>query len=156
MDILDRILVRIRNEANYTDLTQEQLFAFTDLLAMSMAIDRHIATQERDAITQLVARFDWPQGKPSEHIINQSVRRAWDILESTAEARQDYCIELGRTLKTPWLKALAYESCIRIIYADGHIAQPEQELIALLRLALQIDDAQAQTLEAKASAPVQP
>lgn len=149
MDILQRLLIRLNTDARYPELTQEQLYAFTDLLALSMAIDRHIAIQERNVISELIQQFDWPQGKPSEHMINQSVRRAWDILEASEETQQDYCLELGRTLKDEWLRVLTYEACLKIIYADGHVAQPEQALIILLQRALNISPTRAQELEDK-------
>lgn len=153
MDILQRLLIRLHGDARYPELTQDQLYAFTDLLALSMAIDRHIATQERDTITTLVQQFEWPQGKPSEHTINQSVRRAWDILEASEETQQDYCLELGRVLKDDWLRQLTYEACLKIVHADGHLAQPEQALMVLLQRALNITPERAQELEAKLNAP---
>ena len=72
--LLDRALKHVFNDNRYHTLSRIQIEAYTDLLAMAMVIDHHIAQQERDLITHHLEQFEWPESRPSEHFINQSVR----------------------------------------------------------------------------------
>ena len=150
MDLLHRLIARLTQEPRHATLTHAQLVALSDLVALSMTIDRHIATQEREAIDALLLKLPWPPGQPAEQAIHQSVRRAWSTIEGGAQALEAHCVALSDALGSTWLRELAFESCLKIIHADGHLSQPEQALLTTLERTLGLAPARALALREQA------
>jgi len=151
-NLLERVLDRFVTDNRFSTVAQSQLEAFSDLLAIAMIIDRHIAEDERDAISEALEQFDWPGARPSEHFVNRSVHRAWDILageEPHAEVLA-YCKDIAARLEDDWLRENAFIATIRIINADNKIEPDEADLIDYIQKAFDLDDERVRTLTARA------
>ena len=149
-------LDRIRRTFLFTDnryktLTRSQREAFADLVALAMVVDKHVARSEREAVARALEAFDWPSDHPSEHFINQSVQRAWQLLGgATPDANiLAYCRELRDRLVDDWLIESAYIAVLEVIESDEEIDEMELRLIAYMKEAFGIDEAQARELEAR-------
>lgn len=146
--LLERALSHFITDNRYQTLTQVQVEAYTDLLAVAMVIDHHIAQQERDLITTLLERFEWPSSRPSEHFINQSVRRAWGLLEAKKKeaAILTYCKDISQRLEDEWLRENAFVALMNIISVDDKIEPTEASLIEHVREAFGFTTEQTNTL----------
>ena len=129
--LLERAFGRFAHDNRYRGLKLAQVEAYTDLLAVAMVIDRHIAQLERERVAKLIEKLKWEGPRPSEHFINQSVRRAWGLLEATHQeaASLSYCRDIGERLKEDWLKESAFTALIEVIYADDKLEPSELDLI---------------------------
>ncbi len=129
--LIERALSHFVTANRYQTLSQVQVEAYTDLLAVAMVIDHHIAQEERDLITTLLERFEWPSSRPSEHFINQSVRRAWGLLEAKQAnaAVLTYCKDIAMRLEDDWLRENAFVALMSIIKADDKLEPSEVNLI---------------------------
>ena len=140
--LIDRALKHVFNDNRYHTLSRTQIEAYTDLLAMAMVIDHHIAQQERDLITHHLEQFEWPDSRPSEHFINQSVRRAWGLLEASEKqaAILSYCKDIAARLGDDWLRQNAFVATVEIVQADDELAREESELLDHVCEAFKLND----------------
>ena len=150
--LLDRALKHVFNDNRYHTLSRIQIEAYTDLLAMAMVIDHHIAQQERDLITHHLEQFEWPESRPSEHFINQSVRRAWGLLEATEKeaAILSYCKDIAERLDDDWLRQNAFVATVEIVQADYELASEESALLDHICEAFGLSDEDQERLYARA------
>ena len=151
--LLDRALRHFVNNNRYSTLTNGQIEAYIDLLALAMVIDRHIAQSERDLITSILDQFDWPSPKPSEHLVNMSVRRAWLLLESdTLDADiLAACRRIASRLQDEWVMESAFLSLIQVIEADSKVDDVELNLLELAAEAFGFDTQRVDHLRERAA-----
>lgn len=150
---MQRVLRLFVTDNRYASISQRQIEAFTDLMALAMIIDRHIAEPERDAIAELLTRFDWPEQRPSEHFINRSVQRAWDMLETeTLDADAlTFCKRIHEELAHDWLREEAFVSVTHVVHADEELDPAESALLEHLQEAFGYDRERVDALTARAS-----
>ncbi len=156
--IIEHALKHFLTDNRYHTLSQTQIEAYADLLALAMVIDHHIAQQERDLLTKILEQFEWPANRPSEHFINQSVRRAWGLLEAAQKnaAILSYCKDISTRLKEDWIRENAFSSVIKIVHADDKLDVEESTLINLLAEAFDLPDDQKELLITRARMPEKP
>ena len=142
MNWIERFFLNVKEDTRYDDLRREHIQALIDVMALAMTIDRHIAIEERETITALIKQL--PEHLASEHMVNQGVRTAWDMLEADAPTRQTYYTHLAQKLEYRWLKLKAFEVATRIVAADEQIVPLESNMLQKLAQALEIpqDDAE--------------
>ena len=137
MNWIERFLSHFQEDDRYDDLQPEHMQAFTDVMALAMTVDRHIAIEERETITEILRQL--PMGTfGSEHAVNQGVRTAWDMLEADEPTRLVYYKALSQKLQFKWLRYKAYEAAYRIIQSDEQIVPLESRLLENLARAFDI------------------
>lgn len=144
MNWIERFFLNVEEDKRYEDLRREHIQALIDVMALAMTIDRHIAIKEREAITALIKQL--PDHMASEHMVNQGVRTAWDMLEADAPTRQIYYTHMAEQLEYRWLKLKAFEVATRIVAADDQIVPLESNMLITLAQALDIPQDEAEQL----------
>lgn len=150
--LIERVLGLFVTDNRYSMLSQRQVEAFTDIVSLAMIIDRHVAESERDLITEMLAAFEWPEQRPSEHFINRSVQRAWSVLDSDTFSADvlTFCKNAAGQLQHDWLLEEAFVAVTRVIQADARIEPTESELIQHLQEAFDYNDDRVEALTARA------
>lgn len=119
--------------------------ALLEIMAIAMMADRHVSLQERDAITSLLRRLAPQQPHPSEHLINQSVRTARELLGAQALEREAALATIASKL-SPELRQTAYRAALIIVRADDEVVPQESRTLLELRTALELSAEQAQRI----------
>ncbi|MEM1346918.1 MAG: TerB family tellurite resistance protein [Myxococcota bacterium] len=140
MSLLKRLLHHVLTDNRYTTLERSQIEAFADTLALAMTVDRHIAVQEREAITATLKQFELGDATLGEHVVNLSVHRAWDVVGADETRAWEFCRELYGRLGIEWLRENAYEASVRIVHADGKLEDAEGLFLEQLAEGLRLDD----------------
>lgn len=150
--ILERVLRRFVTDDRYQTLDPDQVESYTDLIALAMVIDRHIAQIERDEVARLLERFEWPDQRPSEHFINRSVRRAWDLIDSPTPSADvlQFCKRVAERLQDDWIREAAFVAVVRVVSSDDQVVDHEVELLEHLREAFDFDEERVAILRERA------
>jgi len=146
MSLLKRLLSRVLTDNRYATLERSQIEAFTDTLALAMTVDKHIAVQEREAISAVLEQFELGDETLGEHVVNLSVHRAWDVVGADETRAWEFCRELYGRLAIGWLRENAYEASVRIVHADGKLEEAETLFLEQLAEGLRLDDEMIATI----------
>jgi len=122
-------------------LTQNQREAIIDAMTFAMLIDRHIASEEQEALAQQLEIVGWRSPIPVEQAVNASIMRARRALEH--DEVRPYCQHISSRLETQNLRRDAYQTVVKIVEADGRIDPEEQALLHEMARAFGIDPAES-------------
>lgn len=135
---LFKFISRLFTRGPAPQLSEAQVIALIDALTYAMLIDRRIASAEQEALHEELSKHPWDGAMPIEHHINEGVRRARGLFESTSDG-QPYLKSIAARLGDPGLKKDTFMACVQLAHADEDYAESERELLEAMGRAFELD-----------------
>jgi uncharacterized tellurite resistance protein B-like protein len=128
LEFLQRLFNHEKDAAAADSLTQVQREALLDLLIMAEFTDSYIGEAEVRFVRSEAERHPWESTLTIENYYDASVTRTRSASVS-AEAREDYLLDIIQRLKTPAACKQAYDLCSQLIKAGGEVNEAENTFL---------------------------
>ena len=129
--MLKKFLANRFTDSKFKKMTQPQNEALLDVVALAMAADGLLESEERAEASEAIGKLLWADHSGPALYFDGACDRAAEIVADD-DRLEAHLAELNTRLEAPWLREEAYYIAARVAAADQEVAPEERELLSRL------------------------
>ncbi len=129
--MIHKFLAKMFTDSKFKKMTQPQNEALLDVIALSMAADGLLQSEERAEAEKAIGMLAWADHSSPKLYFDGSCDTAGETL-GDPDRLEAFLEDLNAKLEADWAREEAYYIAARVAASDADVAVEERELLSLL------------------------